>query len=175
MSLTFRKATPDDTDAVFALVESAYRGDTSRKGWTTEADIFSGDRINAAGVLAKITEPRGAVLLGYDPAGALVTCVEVLRRDDKVGYFGMFAVDPLRQGGGVGRQTLERVEEYVRGEWDARRLELNVIWIRNELIAWYERRGYRKTEQTKPFPYAEIVSGKVLRDDLYFVVLDKEL
>ncbi|KAF7540368.1 hypothetical protein G7Z17_g12229 [Cylindrodendrum hubeiense] len=176
MSLTFRKADPSDVPSVLTLVESAYRGDTSRKGWTTEADIFSGDRITAPGVLAKITDPCGAVLLGHDSAGALVTCAEILRRDDGVVYFGMFAVDPERQGGGIGRQTLERAEAYAREEWNSTLIEMSVIWFRDELIAWYVRRGYRKTKETKPFPYAEqLKNGGVLRDDLYFAVLDKEL
>ncbi|KAH7161179.1 acyl-CoA N-acyltransferase [Dactylonectria macrodidyma] len=174
MSLTFRPATPSDTASVLKLVESAYRGDSSRKGWTTEADYFGGSRIDAAGVLAKITAPDGAVLLGLDDDDSLVVCAEVLRRGPGVVYFGMFAVDPLRQGGGIGRLALERVEAFVRDEWNARSLEMSVIMCRDELIAYYVRRGFRLMDETRPFPYGEI-AGKIHRDDLYFSVLSKEL
>ncbi|KPM39213.1 hypothetical protein AK830_g7361 [Neonectria ditissima] len=183
MPLTFRKATPADTPATLALVSSAYRGDHSRAGWTTEADLFTGARIDAAGVAAKISDPRGAVLLAHDPADpdpdALVACCEVVLRPDPAAaataYFGLFAVDPLRQAGGFGRLTLQRAEDYARDEWGARRMEMNVISTRDELIAWYLRRGYRRLEQTRPFPYDEVPTGSALKNDYYFVVLDKEL
>ncbi|KAK7433341.1 hypothetical protein QQZ08_000280 [Neonectria magnoliae] len=176
MLLTFRKATPADASATLALVSSAYRGEHSRAGWTTEADLFSGARIDAAGVLAKISDPRGAVLLAHHPSdGNLVACCEVLRRDPDAAYFGLFAVDPLRQAGGFGRLMLQRAEDYAREEWGACRLEMHVIGTREELIAWYLRRGYRRSEQTKPFSYDEIPTGSALKDNYYFAVLDKEL
>jgi GNAT superfamily N-acetyltransferase len=176
-SLTFRVATPSDEDvnAVLKLVRSAYRGETSRTGWTTEADLLADERIDAAGLRAKIEEPQGVVLLAHDDAGALASCCEILRRDDELAYFGMFAVDPLRQAGGIGRQVLAEAEYYARRMFGVRRMEMSVIWTRDELISWYVRRGYTKTEETRPFPYHGLVNGKALRDDLYFSILVKDL
>lgn len=176
MSLTFRKASPPDTLPLLTLIRSAYRGPSSRAGWTTEADLVADDRIDAPGLVSKITDPNGAVLVASDPAtGQTVACCEVLCREGGVAYFGLFAVDPKRQAGGVGRKVLEYAEAYAKKEWDARAMEMWVIWPRQELIAWYIRRGYKKTSRTAPFPYGHLVNGKALRDDLYFVTLEKEL
>ena len=175
--LTFRVATTsdDDVNAILKLVRSAYRGDDSRAGWTTEADLVADERIDAAGVRAKIDEPQGVILTAYDDTGRLASCCEILRRDDELAYFGLFAVDPTRQAGGIGRQVLAEAEEYARKVFGVQKMEMNVIFPREELIAWYIRRGYTKTDETKPFPYEQLVNGKALRDDLYFSVLVKEL
>ncbi|CAI6099660.1 unnamed protein product [Clonostachys chloroleuca] len=176
VSLTFRKALPADVPSILKLVRSAYRGESSRTGWTTEADLVADERIDEAGVLRKIAEPNGVILLAHDEAGALASCCEVLKRDDgDLAYFGLFAVDPLRQAGGIGRQVLARAEEHAREVFGVKRLEMWVIWTREELIEWYVRRGYTKTEETVPFPYKELVNGEALRDDLHFRVLVKDL
>ncbi|KAI5456440.1 acyl-CoA N-acyltransferase [Mariannaea sp. PMI_226] len=189
MSLSFRKATPADASSILALVRSAYRGDSSRTGWTTEADLVADDRIDTAGVIAKISEPRGAIILafakdsdsgegqgqGEGGEGTLISCCEVLCRSDDVSYFGLFAVDPTKQAGGIGRKVLQHAEAFAKAEFGARMMEMWVIWTREELIAWYIRRGYRKTSKTSPFPYAQLVNGKALRDDLYFITLEKDL
>lgn len=173
--LTYRKATPDDVPIVLALVRSAYRGEASRAGWTTEADLIEDQRIDEEGLLKKINEPKGAILLAHDEAGALASCCELLRRDDELSYFGLFAVDPFRQAGGIGRQVLTEAERYAKETFGVKKMEMSVISLREELISWYVRRGYTKTDDTRPFPYAEIVGGKALRDDLYFNVLVKAL
>ncbi|EIM00122.1 GCN5-like N-acetyltransferase [Rhodanobacter sp. 115] len=90
------------------------------------------------------------------------------------GYFGMFAVDPLQQGGGVGKAVLAEAERMARERWQCRAMHMTVIEQRAELIAWYERRGYRRTGQYKPFPYGDERFGIPLRDDLRFEVLIKE-
>lgn len=191
--LTFRKATPADASAVLALVRSAYRGESSRKGWTTEADFLADERIDEAGVLAKIKEPNGAVLLAFttpsttttttttvDPEQQqlLLACCEVLAYpgDGGLAYFGLFAVNPALQNGGIGRRLLGEAERYAKETLGAAQMEMQVVWLRDELIAWYARRGYKLTEgETRPFPYEHLVNGKALRDDLYFVVLRKDL
>ncbi|KAI5926932.1 putative acetyltransferase [Camillea tinctor] len=175
MHLQFRTATPDDASQLQALVKSAYRGETSRQGWTTEADLVADDRIDVKGITAKITAPDGVVLMATDDDGALVACCEVVKRSADLAYFGLFAVDPRRQGGGLGRQVLNYTEDYCRRIWSVTKLEMNVIWTRDELISWYIRRGFRKTGKSKPFPYEELVNGAALRDDLYFDVLEKDL
>ncbi|KAF4468727.1 murein transglycosylase [Fusarium albosuccineum] len=193
MDLTFRPATKEDTPPVLALVRSAYRGESSRAGWTTEADLVADERISDSSLLAKITDPAGVVLLAYSSSGTstgtstpasvsdsgrdprLVGCCEVGRRDDDRAYFGLFAVSPELQAAGIGRQVLQRAEEYAKQEWGSRLMNMWVIWTREELISWYIRRGYRRTEEKAPFPYSELVNGKALRNDLHFIVLEKEL
>ncbi|KAI1485843.1 putative acetyltransferase [Biscogniauxia mediterranea] len=175
MKLQFRIATPDDASQLQVLVKSAYRGETSRQGWTTEADLLSDDRIDVKGIIAKITSPGTVVLMATDDDGSLVACCEMLKRSAHVAYFGMFAVDPRRQGRGLGRQVLSYIEDFCQRTWGASKLEMNVIWTRDELISWYIRRGFRKTGESKPFPYNELVNGVALRDDLYFEVLEKDL
>ncbi|KAM0521281.1 hypothetical protein ACHAPE_002758 [Trichoderma viride] len=175
ISLTVRKAEPEDAPAVLALVRSAYRGESSRAGWTTEADLVDDQRIDENGLLTKINEPFGAVLVAHDATGDLIACCEVLKKDDTVGYFGLFAVNPLRQAGGIGRTVLAKAEEYAKQTWGLSEMQMTVIWTREELINWYERRGYTRTEKREPFPYSSLVGGKALRDDLYFSVLAKAL
>lgn len=177
--LTVRKATPADIPALLALVKSAYRGEDSRQGWTTEADFVADERIDEAGLLAKITAAGSTVLLATTTAGEdLLACCEVVRHPppSDLSYFGLFAVNPRLQNGGIGRRVLAEAERYAREEMGAARMEMTVVWLREELIAWYVRRGYVVVEgERRPFPYEHLVNGKALRDDLYFIVLQKDL
>jgi GNAT superfamily N-acetyltransferase len=175
-TLTTRPATPADVPALNILIGSAYRGDESRKGWTTEADLLTGPRINDAGILAKMADPNNILLVTMDAANVLVACCEILKRNDELGYFGLFAVDPKRQGGGFGKQVLQAAEKYASQTIGLERLEMQVIWKRAELIAWYIRRGYVLTGEERPFPYEFMVDGAAaLYDDLHFVILEKKL
>lgn len=171
--LTFRCATPDDVDALIALVESAYRGDASRQGWTTEADILGGQRIDAQGLLELVGNSEAQVLLVERDAG-LIACCELQRKGEHA-YFGMFSVSPLEQGSGIGKQVLAEAERIAREEWRCREMQMTVIDVRNELIAWYERRGYARTGIHKPFPYGDARFGEPKRDDLRFEILRKPL
>lgn len=179
--LTVRKATPADIPALLALVKSAYRGEDSRQGWTTEADFVADERIDEAGLLAKITAAGSTVLLATTnnaTAEDLLACCEVVRHPppSDLSYFGLFAVNPKLQNGGIGRRMLAEAERYAREEMGAARMEMTVVWLREELIAWYVRRGYVVVEgERRPFPYEHLVNGKALRDDLYFIVLQKDL
>ncbi|WP_375501318.1 GNAT family N-acetyltransferase [uncultured Jatrophihabitans sp.] len=175
MSPTFRIAEVSDVDAVRDLVFLAYRGLESRVGWTSEADLFDDERIDHAGVLAKITDPTGVVLLVATDDDSLVSCCEVVRRSADVAYFGMFAVRPSAQSGGLGRTVLAEAERYAREEFGVANMEMTVIAQRVELINWYVRRGYTRTGERRPFPYEGLVNGRALRDDLYFEVLTKQL
>ncbi|HVV77455.1 MAG TPA: GNAT family N-acetyltransferase [Mycobacteriales bacterium] len=172
--LSFRAATPGDVAAVVALVESAYRGDASRAGWTTEADLLDGQRTDAAAVQETVEAVDRLLLLGYD-GEVLRGCCEVRRLPQRVAYFGMFAVSPTLQGAGIGKTVLAEAERQVRMLWRATRMEMTVLSQRGELIAWYERRGYRRTGKTAPFPYGDERFGIPRRPDLVFEVLDKEL
>jgi ribosomal protein S18 acetylase RimI-like enzyme len=172
--LWFRPATADDVEAVVALVESAYRGDSSRAGWTTEADLLDGQRTDAAAVQAIVDADDRLVLLGFDGA-ELRGCCELRRRDGGTAYFGMFAVSPALQGAGIGKVVLDEAERQVRELWGATRMEMTVLTQREELIAWYERRGYTRTGAIEPFPYGDERFGLPRRPDLMFEVLAKDL
>ena len=171
--LQFRAATAADIDAIVALVESAYRGDASRQGWTTEADFLDGRRTGADDVGACLARERSRILLA-EREGELLACAHVAE-EDGAGYFGMFSVKPDLQGGGIGKHVLAEAERIARDEWHLPSMRMTVIDIRDELIAFYERRGYRRTGIVKPFPYGDARFGLPLRDDLRFEVLEKEL
>jgi N-acetylglutamate synthase-like GNAT family acetyltransferase len=171
--LRFRNATAADINAIVSLVESAYRGDVSRQGWTTEADFLDGQRTDPVGVGEIIARPGSRVLLG-ERAGQLLACCHLEKQGDAC-YFGMFSVLPTLQGGGVGRQMLAQAENLARDEWKCTKMEMTVISIRDELVAWYERRGYRRTGVFKPFPYGDERFGVPKRDDLRFELLEKRL
>ena len=171
--LAFRDATRADIAAIVALVESAYRGDASRQGWTTEADLLDGQRIDVQGIEELIANPAARVLLATHD-GELVACCE-LQRHAEIAYFGMFSVRPGAQGVGVGKHVLAEAERIARDEWHCSDMQMTVIDIRAELIAWYERRGYRRTGVHKPFPYGDERYGIPLRADLRFEVLQKTI
>lgn len=171
--LRFRPARSEDVDAVVALVESAYRGDASRAGWTTEADLLDGRRTGADDVQACIDRDRSVVLLAERADdGALVGCAHIAVEDGG-GYFGMFSVQPTLQGGGVGKRLLAEAERVVFHDWRLPVMRMTVIDVRDELIAFYERRGYRRTGVLKPFPYGDERFGLPRRSDLRFEVLEK--
>ncbi|GLQ46901.1 N-acetyltransferase [Dyella lipolytica] len=168
----FRAADQADVAAVVTLVESAYRGESGRRGWTTESDLLDGRRTDAELVAELLTKPDSMVLLATID-GALRACCHIERHEDSA-YFGMFAVDPPWQGSGLGRRVLAEAERIARETWHCRTIHMTVIDLRSELIAWYERRGYRRTGQYKPFPYGEERFGVPRRDDLRFELLIKD-
>ena len=171
--LSFRVATLDDIDSIVVLVQSAYRGDASRAGWTTEADILEGQRIDASMLATMLANPAATFLLAKRDA-KLVACCELQNKGD-IAYFGMFSVVPSEQGSGIGKIVLAEAERIVRDDWQCERLEMTVIDVRDALIAWYERRGYQRTGMRSPFPYGDERFGTPLRDDLRFETLAKTL
>jgi ribosomal protein S18 acetylase RimI-like enzyme len=171
--LTFRSATEADASTIVALVESGYRGDASRQGWTTEADLLDGQRTDVEGVRALILAEGSRVVLA-ERGAMLVGCAHLERHGDWC-YFGMFAVRPKLQGGGTGSALLAECERIARAEWRCEEMRMSVIWSRSELIAYYERRGYRDGGERKPFPYGDARFGLPKREDLYFIVMVKSL
>jgi ribosomal protein S18 acetylase RimI-like enzyme len=171
--LRFRAATAADIDAIVALVESAYRGDASRQGWTTEADFLEGRRTGADDVSACLGRERSRILLA-ERDGAMLACAHVAE-EDGAGYFGMFSVKPALQGAGIGKHVLAEAERIAREEWRLPTMRMTVIDIRDELIAFYERRGYHRTGILKPFPYGDERFGLPTRGDLRFEILEKAL
>jgi ribosomal protein S18 acetylase RimI-like enzyme len=174
VKLTFRPAVADEADDLVRLVRSAYR-ETGSGGWTTEAHLVGDERIDAQQLRDKITQPNTLVLCARTDADELVACCELAGRGGGLAYFGMFAVSPTLQAAGIGRQVLAAAEQTAREQWGAHRMEMTVIAQRDELIAWYRRRGYRPTGEQRPFPYEQLLNGVAHRDDLYFVVLAKDL
>ncbi len=171
--LPTHRATLADIPAIVSLVTSAYRGESSRAGWTTEADILDGSRIDRELLRVDIERPDSVVLLHEDGDG-LLACAHV-RVEDGAGYFGMFAVRPTQQGGGVGRAMLEAAERHARDAFGVPFMRMMVIDCRDELIDWYLRRGYRRTGIKKPFPYGDARFGDPRRPDLQFEVLEKRI
>ncbi|WP_328429456.1 GNAT family N-acetyltransferase [Streptomyces sp. NBC_00443] len=171
--LTFRDATDADVETLVALIESAYRGDSSRAGWTTEADILEGQRTDPEGVLAVI-KSSDSRLLTVERDGQLVACCQLEHRGVHA-YFGMFAVSPALQGAGLGKVIITEAERQARATWGVTEMHMTVISVRNDLIAWYERRGYRRTGRMTPFPYGDDRFGIPQRADLQFELLVKEL
>ncbi|MEV8592305.1 GNAT family N-acetyltransferase [Streptomyces sp. NPDC052012] len=172
-ALTFRDATDADVDELVALIESAYRGDASRAGWTTEADILEGQRTDPQGVREVVKSPDSR-LLTVERGGRIVACCQLEHRG-AYAYFGMFAVSPALQGAGLGKKIIAEAERQAREMWGVREMHMTVISVREDLIAWYERRGYRRTGKTTPFPYGDERFGIPQRDDLEFELLVKEL
>lgn len=159
-------ASPADAPALKDLLEAAYRGDSARQGWNHEADILDDERTSRAELDALLADPAVTILTARD-GGELIGCVAVTRKDASLAYLGMLCVLPTLQSGGLGRQLLDAAEDLARAEGIAA-MEMTVIDSRDALIAWYERRGYAFTGETRPFP--------VLRDPpITFVVLEKPL
>lgn len=171
--LRFDLARPTQAAEIVALVESAYRGASSRLGWTTEADLLDGQRTDLAAILDELADPKRRLLLVRD-GDELVACARLLSTPPEA-QFGLFAVRPERQGQGIGRALLVETERRARDEFGARRMVMEVLWMRRELIAWYGRLGYRATGEQRPFPYGNERFGRPRRPDLYFIVLAKDL
>ncbi|MGW7491570.1 GNAT family N-acetyltransferase [Streptomyces sp. NPDC054786] len=171
--LTFRTAHDADIPGLVELIESAYRGDASRAGWTTEADLLGGRRTDPDGVAAVVRNETGRLLIA-ERDGTMIACCQLEHRGDHA-YFGMFAVRPELQGGGLGKVIIAEAERTAQDLWGAREMRMTVIRQRAELIAWYERRGYRRTGQFTPFPYGDERFGIPQRADLEFELLVKPL
>lgn len=170
--VTFRIAAEADVDQLVGLVESAYRGEVSKGGWTTEADLLDGQRTDPESLTAVVRDRSGQVLI-VERDGALVACCQLERRGEYA-FFGMFAVRPDLQGAGLGNVIIMEAERIARVEWGAREMRMKVISVREELIAYYERRGYARAGML-PFPYGDERFGVPRRDDLRFVLLVKPL
>jgi ribosomal protein S18 acetylase RimI-like enzyme len=169
-------ATDDEIEAVVALVNSAYRGDSSRLGWTTEADFLGGQRTDPETLRAELAAKPGAVMLvmRHVPAGPLLGCVRVEPVNEETWYLGMLTIDPRLQDRKLGRTLLEAAERFV-AQRGARRMRMSVIGIRPELIAWYERRGYVRTGETVEFHYGDPRFGEPRGDDLTLLAFEKPL
>ena len=176
--LAFRQATEADIPALIKLVTSAYRGEASQQGWTTEADLLDGQRIDADMLQADMlqadpAQPDSMILIAEKQSG-LIACAHIAV-EHGAGYFGMFSVSPEAQRGGIGKAVLAEAERIARDTFGCTRMRMTVIDAREELIAYYLRRSYVRTGVKKPFPYGDPRYGLPKRDDLQFEVLEKIL
>lgn len=153
MDILFRKANIPDIAGIVNLVNAAYRGETSRLGWTTEAELLDGQRTDKDEIACLIESPDSMILLGVIHTEVIASLH--LQRLSSVVKLGMLAVRPTLQGSGVGRRFLHIAEEVARVEWAAKKICMTVITLRQELIAYYERRGYKRTGLLCDFPVGE--------------------
>lgn len=161
-----------DSADIINLLNSAYRGESSKQGWTTEAHLIAGERRTDAAGLQQVMQQAGSVILKYtDAAQQVIGCVNLQQHSSKI-YLGMFSVSPLQQGSGIGKQILQAAEEYAR-HLQCTAIYMSVIAVRSELINWYIRHGYRDTGERKPF-VEDNVTGKHLQP-LEFMTLEKPI
>ena len=164
-------ATPADAARLAQHVNAAYRGDTARQGWTTEADLLDGQRIDEAGVADMLALPGAAMLLARNETGELLGSFHAQIKAPVV-YLSMLAVTPTLQTQGVGKFLLEAAEDYGR-QHGCTLSRMTVISVRAELIAYYERRGYHLTGATEPFPTDPRYG--IPKQPLVLLVLEKAL
>ena len=173
-------ATGDDLIAIVALVNSAYRGAAARAAWTHEADLLDGQRTDVRSLADELSapDPSTILLLREAPGTSILACVMLQRFRDgdeaQKCHLAMLTVSPAAQARGLGRHMLDVSEDWARDAGcDA--VRMTVISRRIELVAWYERRGFRRTGETKPFPYGDARFGIPRRGDLEFIVMEKAL
>lgn len=172
--MAFRDAEADDAALIANLVNSAYRGDSSRQGWTTEADLLQGARTYADEVRGLILAPDSVVFLCVqNPGQDIIGCVHLEKKQDAA-YFGMFVVRPGLQGAGIGKQFMHHAEQRAQQLWGVKKIWMTVITVRHALMAFYERRGYQRTGRFHPFP-ANNGKETMLVENLQFEELEKVL
>lgn len=164
-------STKEDIPELVSLINSAYRGESSKKGWTTEAWLLEGDLRTDIPTLSNIIRQPGTVILKYTEAAGIKGSV-YLDVQPRGLYLGMLTVDPRNQATGIGKKLMKAAEIYGK-EKGCSCIFMNVISVREELVAWYERQGYYKTGEKKPLP-ADTKFGKPTRE-LEFAIMQKDL
>ena len=172
--IKFRIAMDSDIAALHNLIEKAYRGETAKQGWTHEADLLGGQRTDSKALQEIIDDPEQVILMAM-AAENMQGCVQLSRLANGCAYLGMLTVDPALQAAGLGKAILTESEHHVRQHWQSRAMEMSVIKQREELIAYYERRGYVRTGEQRPFPLDDPRFGLPKTDALEFTVLRKAL
>ncbi len=163
-----------DSAELAALVNDAYRGTGRVQGWTSEAHLLGGQRIDADMVADLLCAQDSYIVVRRDAAG-LAACLHVRRVSTTQVDLGLFAVRPDCQGRGVGGRLLAAAEAWAHSVLGACRAEITVIGLREDLVAWYRRRGYCFTGMRRPFPYGDARFGHPRRPDLALDVMSKAL
>lgn len=169
MKHLIQPATQTDVPALNKLVNSAYRGESSRKGWTTEADLLDGTRIDEAAMLELLNEQH-TTILKYMEKDVILGCVELRKEQDNL-YLGMLSVQPNLQGKGIGKKLMVAAEDFARTQGCVK-ISMTVISVRDNLIEWYVRHGYTPTGERKPFNMPDERWG-IPKQQLEFVVMEK--
>ncbi|RFZ95077.1 GNAT family N-acetyltransferase [Mucilaginibacter conchicola] len=168
--MAITRATLTDVPELVALINSAYRGEGAKQGWTTEADMIEGTRIDHDSLTEELNDPN-VTLFKNTEDGKITGCVYVQKRNDKL-YLGMLTVSPTLQAKGLGKQLLQAAEEHGRAG-GLKAMTMTVITKRHELIAYYERRGYAKTGEVISLNIPEQF-GRV-KEPLEMYIFDKPL
>jgi len=171
---TIRPATRADIPALHTLIESAYRGDSARLGWTHEADLLDGQRTDPESLTEIIDDDDQRILIALEGSD-IIGCVQIARKENGKSYLGLLSVDPRRQAGGLGRQLIAAAEQAAVTDFGAHLIEMTAIKQRAELIAYYNRRGYSPTGEERPFPLTDERFGLPRTSELVFVVLAKRV
>lgn len=172
-TLEFRTAKIEDIAHIVTLVNSAYRGETSKQGWTTEADLLDGQRTDAGKIAEIIADNLQILIVGFAEE-RMVSSVNLSQKDGRC-YLGMLTVDPQGQAQGWGRQTIAAAENFAQKNWNFHVMHMTVISVRQELIAYYLRRGYLPTGEQIEFPMNDPRFGIPKRQDFHLMVLSKLL
>ncbi len=171
MDLKISKATQAIVPALNRLVNSAYRGESSRKGWTTEAELLDGTRTDEDGIIEMLANPNSTILK-CEESNKLVGCVYLEIQNNKL-YLGMLTTNPELQGKGIGKKLLLAAENHALDN-NCHTITMNVLTGRKELIDWYVRHGYHVTNKKKPFAFDHPRYGKP-KIPLEFVVVEKRI
>jgi ribosomal protein S18 acetylase RimI-like enzyme len=171
MPVQFRIATAADAPVVVALIEAAYRGPETAGQWDSESHLLKGPRTNLAEISGLIARSDSRFVVAED-AGRVIGCALIQQTEVSAlepgasargAYFGMFAIDPAIRAAGLGKRVLAEAEVQAQAAFGAACMVMTVINVREELIDWYQRRGYRLTGRRIPFPFTE-TSGETTRD-----------
>ena len=168
--MSISAAQQKDVPALVSLLDSAYRGEGAKQGWTSETDLFIGTKRTDEETVAKLLNKPGSVFLKYtNENGIIEGCVYLHKKESKL-YLGMFSVAPSAQGKGIGKKILNAADEHAK-EQDCSLIHMTVITVREDLIAWYEKNGYKRTEKVLPFPVDERFG--IPTQPLEMIVLEK--
>jgi ribosomal protein S18 acetylase RimI-like enzyme len=163
------KVVAADIASLNTLINSAYRGEFSKKGWTTEAHILEGSRTTEAELL-EIIQDKHNTILKYSEHNKIIGCVLLKAKENEL-YLGMLTVSPELQNSGIGKKLLQQAEVFA-AELGLPKIVMTVIFVREELISWYKRNGYVDTGVREPFPVSEVFNPTT-KESLEFMVLEK--
>lgn len=169
--MKFTHAIDNDIPTLTSLLNRSYRGESSRTGWTTEADLLSGKRIDETGLHQLLNDPDSLILIAQSEKSILAT-IHAHHENESV-HFGLFAVEPLLQSGGIGKELLAYAESEAIRKWGVTSASMEVITRRSELIEYYGRRGYQQIGKIIPFPESDLWEREV--EGLALSVMQKNL
>ena len=165
------KVAIEDVASLNKLINSAYRGESSKKGWTTEANILEGKRTTEAELIEIIQDQKNTILK-YSENNEIIGCVLLVEKEDEL-YLGMLTVSPVFQNSGIGKKLMQQAEIYA-STLGLSKIVMTVISVREELISWYKRKGFVDTGAREPFPASDVFS-QTANEPLEFMVLEKRI